>query len=378
MSEHAFFSPSSSYRILMCPPSAKKNAELPDQASPYTKQGTDAHAVCAYLVEKALGRRVRDPTEDLDYYDSEMQECAEGYCSYIMEQLEEARTQCNDPEILIEQKVDFSRWVKGGFGTADCIIVSDGTLHVVDFKYGTGVPVSAETKEFGGNPQLMCYSLGALELYKGIYDFNTVRMHIYQPRLGNISTYEMTVPDLMKWADEVLSPAAALALKGEGEYRAGDHCRFCKVKATCRKRAEYNLELARYDFRMPDTLEDTEIAAILERAGQLASWVSDVKDYALAEAQRGKHFPGWKVVEGRSNRKYTDEKAAAAVVENAGFDPYERKILGITAMTKLLGKARFEELLGGLTAKPQGKPTLVPESDRRPAMKTSAQEDFKE
>lgn len=378
MSAHAFLSPSASARWLACPPSAKLNAALPDQSSSYTRQGTDAHSYCAYLVEKALGRKTEDPAENLDYFDEEMRDYAEGYAAFVMEEYGKARQNCSDPEVLVEQKVDYSCWVRDGTGTADCVILSDGTAEIIDFKYGLGVLVSAGSEEYGGNPQLMCYSLGVIEMYDGIYDIDTVRMAIYQPRRENVSIHEMSKADLLKWADEVLAPTAKLAMEGKGEFRAGEYCRFCKVRATCRKRAEYNLELAKYDFQMPDTLTDTEIAAVLERADALASWVSDIKDYALTEAQHGKHFPGWKVVEGRSNRKYTDERAAAAAVESAGYDPYEKKLLGITAMSKLLGKTRFEELLGSLTVKPPGKPALVPESDKRPAMKTSAQEDFKE
>lgn len=377
MSTHAFLSPSASHRWLMCPPSAKLNAALPDQSSPYAKQGTDAHELCAYLVEKALGRDVKDPTENLDYYDEEMQMCAEGYAEFVMQELELARQTCPDTEVLIEQKVDFSKWVEGGKGTADCILLSDGTAEIIDYKNGLGVMVSSESEEFGGNPQLMCYSLGVIDMFDGIYNIDTIRMAIYQPRRDNLSVYEMSKADLLKWADEVLAPTAALAMKGEGEFKAGSHCQFCKCKATCRKRAEFNLEMAQYDFAMPDTLEDHEVEAILMKVDQLTSWADDVKEYALNQALQGKEYENFKVVEGRSVRKYTDEDAVAFAVKDAGFDPYEKKLLGITAMTSLLGKKKFEDLLGGMIMKPPGKPTLVPKSDKRPAMKNTAQEDFK-
>lgn len=377
MSTHAFLSPSASHRWLMCPPSAKLNAALPDQSSPYAKQGTDAHELCAYLVEKALGRDVKDPTENLDYYDEEMQMCAEGYAEFVMQELELARQTCPDTEVLIEQKVDFSKWVEGGKGTADCILLSDGTAEIIDYKNGLGVMVSSESEEFGGNPQLMCYSLGVIDMFDGIYNIDTIRMAIYQPRRDNLSVYEMSKADLLKWADEVLAPTAALAIKGEGEFKAGSHCQFCKCKATCRKRAEFNLEMAQYDFAMPDTLEDHEVEAILMKVDQLTSWADDVKEYALNQALQGKEYENFKVVEGRSVRKYTDEDAVAFAVKDAGFDPYEKKLLGITAMTSLLGKKKFEDLLGGMIMKPPGKPTLVPKSDKRPAMKNTAQKDFK-
>lgn len=377
MSAHAFLSPSASHRWLMCPPSAKLNAAMPDQSSSYAQQGTDAHELCAYLVEKALGRDVKDPTGNLEYYDEEMQTCAEGYAEFVMQELEIARQTCPDTEVLIEQKVDFSKWVEGGKGTADCILLSDGTAKIIDYKNGLGVMVSSESEEFGGNPQLMCYSLGVIDMFDGIYNIDTIRMAIYQPRRDNLSVYEMSKADLLKWADEVLAPTAALAMKGEGKFKAGSHCQFCKCKATCRKRAEFNLEMAQYDFAMPDTLEDHEVEAILMKVDQLTSWADDVKEYALNQALQGKEYNNFKVVEDRSIRKYTDEDAVAFTVKDAGFDPYEKKLLGITAMTSLLGKKKFEELLGGMIMKPPGKPTLVPKSDKRPAMKNSAQEDFK-
>lgn len=376
MSSHAFLSPSASHRWLNCPPSAKLCAALPDQTSPYAAQGTDAHELCAYLVEKALGRDVNDPTESLSYYDAEMQTCAEGYADFVMQEYELTKQTCPDTDVLIEQKVDFSKWVEGGTGTADCILLSDGTAEIIDYKHGLGVMVSAESEEFGGNPQLMCYALGLIDMFDGIYNIDTIRMAIYQPRRDNVSICQMSKDDLMKWAEETLAPTAILATKGEGEFKAGDHCQFCKVKATCRKRAEYNLEMAKYDFEVPATLEDHEIEAILMKVDQLTSWAEDVKEYALNQALQGKEYEHFKVVEGRSNRKYTDENAVAFAVKDAGFDPYEKKLLGITAMTSLLGKKKFEELLGGMITKPPGKPTLVSKSDKRPAMKNTAQEDF--
>lgn len=372
MSEHALLSASSSYRWLVCPPSAKLCAEHPDSSSPYAKQGTDCHELCAYLVEHELGRSVKNPIENLEYYDPEMQECAESYCSYVMEQIEEAKRFCPDPQVLIEQKLDFSRWVENGFGTGDCVIAADDTLQIIDYKHGVGVLVSAEK-----NPQMMLYALGALELFDGIYDISRIRMTIFQPRRENVSTFSMTKEELLLWAEEVLKPAAELAYEGKGEFGAGEHCRFCKIKAECRKRAEYNLEFAKYEFEVPPVLEDTEIAAILPKVDSLMAWAADIKEYALEQALRGKHFDGFKVVEGRANRKYKDEAAVVATVEDAGYEPYEKKVLGITAMTALLGKKKFEEILGELIFRPHGKPALVPESDKRPAVDT-AFEDFKE
>lgn len=375
---HAYLSPSASHRWLNCPPSANLCAAVPDQSSSYAQQGTDAHSLCAYLVEKELGRESTDPTENLEYYDSEMQSCAEGYAAFVMEEYEKAKQTCPDTDVLIEQKVDFSKWVEGGTGTADCILLSDGTAEVIDYKHGLGIMVSSESEEFGGNPQLMCYCLGVLEMIDGIYDIDTIKMAIFQPRRENVSIYTMSKADLIKWADNVLAPTALLAMEGKGDFKAGSHCQFCKVKATCRKRAEYNLELAKYDFEMPATLEEHEIDAILMKVDQLTSWASDVKEYALNQALQGTDYGHFKVVEGRSNRKYTSEDDVAKTVTEAGYDPYEKSILGITAMSKLLGKKKFDELLGSLTFKPPGKPTLVSKSDKRPVMKNTAQEDFKE
>lgn len=371
MPKHAYLSASASHRWLACPPSAKLCANIADQTSEYAQQGTDCHELCAYLVEKALGRAVTDPTENLTFYDAEMQICAEEYRNYVLEQIEAAKEFCKDPQVMIEQRLDFSRWVENGFGTGDCVIVADEVLQIIDYKHGLGVLVSAGDEEHGGNSQMMCYALGALEAFGDIYDINQIKMTIFQPRRDNVSTYTISKDDLLKWAEEVLAPTAQLAYTGKGEFKAGDHCQFCKVKATCRKRAEYNLELAKYDFEMPATLDDIEIAAILAKVDEMISWGNDIKEYALQQAQSDVHFDGWKIVEGKSNRKFTDEAAVAFKVKDAGYDPYEKKLLGITAMSTMLGKKKFEELLGELVYKPPGKPTLVPESDKRPAMNTA-------
>ncbi len=372
MGKHALLSASSSKQWLNCPPSAKLCSTQEDRASPYAQQGTDAHELCEYKVLKALGKEVQDPTENLTYFDAEMERCTDEYRNYVLEAHETSKQYCSDPLVLVEQRLDFSKWVPEGFGTGDCLIIADKVLHIIDFKYGLGVLVESE-----GNPQMMCYALGALDLFDGIYDIETVQMTIFQPRRENISTAVMRKEELFSWAETVLAPTAALAHEGKGEFKAGDHCQFCKVKASCRKRAEYNLELARYDFEVPATLDDLEIAAILPRVDQLISWGNDIKDYALKQAQSGTHYEGFKIVEGRSNRKFTDEAAVADAVTAAGYDPYEKKLLGITAMSSLLGKKQFEEILGGLIYKPPGKPALVPESDKRPAMNTAA-DDFKE
>ena len=372
MAKHAVLSASSSERWLNCPPSARLCEAYEDKGSDYAAEGTDAHTLCEYRLKQALGIPAEDPIENLSWYNEEMEECAAGYAAYVVELLETAKLTCSDPVVMIEQRVDFSRWVQDGFGTADCILIADGVLNIVDYKHGKGVEVSAE-----GNTQLSLYSLGALEIFDGIYDIDRVCVHIFQPRKSNVVSSTMDKSDLYEWADTELTQKAQLAYEGQGDFSCGEWCRFCKAKAECRERAEANLALARYEFQSPALLDDEEIADILGKVDALTAWASDVKEYALQQAVSGKEWTGWKLVEGRSNRKYTSESAVAATVEGAGFDPYERKVLGVTAMQKLLGKTRFEELLAPYIEKPQGKPTLVPESDKRPAMNT-AKNDFME
>lgn len=369
---HATLSASSADRWLHCPPSARLCESYEDKGSDYAAEGTDAHALCEYKLRKALGLPTDDPTENLTWFNEEMNDCATGYAAYVLEQVEAAKQVCTDPVVLIEQRVDFSRWVEGGFGTADALIIADGTLKICDYKHGLGVLVRVEE-----NPQLMCYALGALELFDKIYDIETVSMTIYQPRRDNVSTYEISKYNLYRWADEVLKPTAELAFAGDGNFLCGEWCGFCKAKNDCRARAEANLALAQYEFKLPPLLTDEDIENILSKVDELVSWASDIKEYALQQAISGKEWAGWKLVEGRSNRKYVNDAVVADVVEHAGFDPYERKVLGVTAMQKLLGKSRFDKLLSPYIEKPQGKPTLVPESDKRPAMSTAAA-DFNE
>ena len=271
-----------------------------------------------------------------------MEDCTSGYAEYVLEQVESAKEACSDPVVLIEQRVDFSRWVEQGFGTADCIIIADGTLRVIDYKHGLGVLVSAEE-----NPQMKCYALGALELFDAIYDIDTVAMTIYQPRRQNVSTYEIGKDDLYRWADEVLKPTAELAFAGDGNFLCGEWCGFCKAKNECRARAEANLELAQHDFKLPPLLTDTEVEVILGKVDELVSWASDIRSTPSSRRSPGR-WTGFKLVEGRSNRRYANEAAVIDAVEKAGFDPFEKKLLGITAMQRLLGKPRFDELPDGL------------------------------
>ncbi len=369
---HAILSASSANRWLHCPPSVRLSEGIRDRGSAYATEGTAAHALAEHKLRTALGLPSCDPTEDLSRYDAEMELCTTDYAAYAMELVAAAKASCRDPIVLVEQRLDFSEYVPQGFGTGDCVIIADGTMHIVDFKYGKGVEVSAE-----GNPQMRCYALGVLSLYDELYDIDSVCMTIYQPRLGNVSSAALSREELLDWANAVLAPTAQLAFEGKGEFACGDWCRFCKAKSQCRARAEENMQLARIEFKSPALLTDEEVSEILGKADALTGWVNDIKDFALQAAISGKQWSGYKLVEGRANRRYTDEVAVAAAVQGAGYDPYERKLLSVTAMTARLGKKQFNSLLGDLTYRPQGKPTLVPESDKRPAM-NNAKNDFME
>ncbi|MDD3881751.1 MAG: DUF2800 domain-containing protein [Eubacteriales bacterium] len=370
MAKHALLSASSAHRWLNCPPSARLTESYEDKGSDYAAQGTDAHALCEYRLKQLLGIAAQDPTENMTWYDEEMEGCANDYTSYIADLITEAKTHCKDPVVLIEQRLDYSRYVESGYGTGDCLVIADDTLNVIDLKYGKGVEVEAAQ-----NPQMMLYALGALELFDDLYDINAVTMTIFQPRRANVSIWTITKSDLYQWAENTLRPAAELAFKGEGKYHSGDWCQFCKAKQGCRARADEQMALMRYDFQMPPLLTDEDVEDILGRVDQLVSWAEDIKEYALQSALSGKQWPGWKLVEGRSNRRYVDETAVADAVAAVGLDPFEHKLRGITSMTSLLGRKQFDEMLGSLIEKPQGKPTLAPESDKRPAMNTN---DFKD
>lgn len=369
---HALLSASSSHRWLNCPPSARLCENYDDKGSTFAAEGTDAHSLCEYKLKTALGIKADDPTNDLSRYDNEMEDCANGYAAFVLELVKEAKEHCADSVVLIEQRLDYSKYVEEGFGTGDCVIIADGTLHIVDYKHGRGVLVEAED-----NPQMELYALGVLELFDCIYDIGSVSMTIYQPRRSNVSTYTVPKDELYDWVENVLTPAAELAFSGGGEYRCGEWCQFCKAKADCRKIVEANMELAAFEFRQPPLLTDNEVEEILGKLDELTSWANDIRNYALRAAISGKKWNGYKLVEGRSNRKYTDEDAVIATVKEAGFDPYEHKLLGVTAMTSLLGRKQFNEILGSYVTKPQGKPTLAPESDKRPEM-TTITDDFKE
>ena len=371
-SKHALLSASSSHRWLNCNPSARLELEFADSESEAASEGTAAHALCEHKLRKALKMRSKKPTSRFDC--DEMDAYTDGYVEFVLESLEEAKRECKDPLVLIEQKLDFSCYVPDGFGTGDCLIVADKRLHIIDFKYGQGILVDAVE-----NPQMMLYALGALRLFDSIYDIETVSMTIYQPRRENVSTWTIPVSELREWTETTLIPKAALAFKGEGEYVPGAWCTFCRAAVKCRARAESKLKLAQYEFALPPLLTDAEIEDILSRLDDLTKWANEICAYALdAALNHGKEWHGFKLVEGRSNRKYTDEAAVVKAAQAAGYhDIYKKSLIPITEMERLMGKKTFTEVLGGLIAKPQGKPTLVPASDKRPALTTTdAKQDF--
>ncbi|MHC6181099.1 DUF2800 domain-containing protein [Clostridium sp. JNZ X4-2] len=374
MGSHAILSASGSHRWLNCLPSARLELEFEDKESTAAAEGTAAHALCEYKLRKVLRMRSKRPVSSYDT--DEMEEHSDAYVDFVMEQLEIAKQSCSDPLILIEQKLDFSSYVPQGFGTGDCIIIADEELYIIDFKYGMGVLVDAVD-----NPQMKLYALGALEIYDSLYDIKEVSMTIFQPRRENISTWTISVEELKDWAENELKPKAQMAINGEGEYLPGEWCTFCKASVKCRARAEAKLELARSEFMFPPLLTDMEIEEILHKIPDLTKWANEIMVYATdAAINHGKKWSGFKVVEGRSNRKYKNEDAVADAAKTNGYkDIYHQRLITITEMQKLMGKKQFEKILGDLIYKPPGKPTLVPITDKRTAMNTSnANNEFNE
>jgi len=363
------FSPSSAARVLQCPPSLMLDKKFPDKGSEFAAEGTYAHAMAEHILRRYLaGESDPDNLDGFDkneWYSEAMVDYVHTYTDICIEKIVAARVADSEAVCLPEQKLVFNEVVPGGFGTGDMVIISDKMLEVIDLKYGKGVRVEVE-----GNPQLQLYALGAIETFGSIYDFNEVKMTIIQPRNGGVSEQVMTVAALQEWGKSI-KPIIAQALKGEGEFKAGDHCRFCKAAPRCKALADYNLELARLEFKDVDLLTDEEIADVLGRVDQLKNYADMIAKYALTEAVAGRHeWPGYKLVEGRSRRVYTDIKAITKVLTAAGYKKAQimkpAELIGVTDMTKLLTKKKFEELLGEYMEKPKGKPTLAPVTDKRP------------
>jgi hypothetical protein len=381
---HAILSASGASRWINCPPSARLQEDIPDKRSEYADEGTAAHKLSEILLRRRITVCNSAERKRLDvalkkikadkFYGPEMENAIEEYVGLVGERFMAAKARSSDAVVLLEERLDYSEWVPDGFGTGDVVIISDGVLHILDLKYGKGVSVSAHD-----NPQIRLYALGAWWGYNYLYSIKEVHMTIIQPRLDSVSTAVMSLDELLEWAENVVKPAAAQAFAGEGEFKAGDHCRWCKVKGNCRARAEENMKALAHEFKDPALLSTDEIGSILYVAEQLKAWAKDVEEYAFEQAKVGVRIPQWKLVEGRSNRTITDKEVAISTLQAAELDTDKylkpQELFGISELEKRIGKKELSALLGGLVIKPQGKPVLVPETDKRPEL-NSVEEDF--
>lgn len=378
---HALLSPSAAHRWINCTAAPRLEADVEDKGSEFAAEGTLAHAYCAQKLKAFLGLPTEDEAKEIAelndrYHTGEMDEYTDTYKTIVLEKYNAARAKTKDALLLIETRLDFSEYVPDAFGTADAIIIADGTMEVIDFKYGKGVKVSAED-----NPQMKIYALGAYEKFSFEYKIDRVRMTIIQPRIENFSEWELSVSELMAWTDSVLTPKAQQAYKGDGPQVPGDWCQFCKVKSSCRALTQKCIEAAK-NHPDPKLISPDELAAdVLPMLATVKTWLAGVEDYALQQALSGVQLAGWKVVEGRSVRKITDQDGAALALNKAGYKTTEiykpQELRTITDLEKLTGKKQFAAICGDFIEKPQGKPTLAPESDKRPAIDPLA-DDFKD
>ena len=380
---HAKLSSSASKRWLGCPGSVKLSEHYPNGSSIYADEGTIAHGMAEGMISKNDKLVQKYEVEAAKFYGEhpelngtfiEMKMILQPYVDYVFEEYAAQVHEDGAAQLMTEERVDLTEYIPGGFGTSDVVILRQGRLRIIDLKYGKGVSVSAED-----NPQLKLYALGTLARFDMLYDIEDVVMTIYQPRLDNVSTDTIKAKDLYAWGEEVIKPGAQLALSEDAPVHAGDWCQFCPARYDCKERARDAMELQKYLGQM--VLSPEEIAEILGKIDRLTKFAEDIKDSALTKALDGEEIPGWKVVEGRSIRKYVgSEEEIVRQCEGAGYDQallYERKLLTITNMEKLMGKKQFAEVLGAYVEKPEGKPTLAPESDKRPAItNNSAAEDF--
>lgn len=387
MSEHALLSASSSHRWLHCPPSAALAAQYPDQDTKYTRAGTLAHSIAElkarkYFIEpmgaRTYNARLKKLKADPDY-DAGMEAATDAYLEHLQKL---AMGFSAPPFVALETRVDYSHLAPGGFGTADCIMIGEGTMHVVDYKNGAGVPVSAEH-----NPQMQLYALGALRVYRVIYG-DTIRkigLHVVQPNAGGVKSWETTRADLEAWGEDTVRPAAALAAEGRGDFCPGEWCdsAFCPARATCTARARQMLELepvmesaaAPVGADDKPLLTDEQVGVVLARALHLQQWVESLKGYAEKTLLSGGRIAGFKLVEGRGSREWTDLDAAFAALGSRGVEEallWERKPISVAGLEKTLGKKEFADKAGDLVTKKPGKPALVPESDKRPAYNAAA------
>ena len=381
--EHAFLSASGSSRWINCTPSARLEEKFEEkESSVFAKEGTLAHNMAEIILNYKLGRlntkifnaNIKKIKTD-PLYSPEMDEEVGKYVDHIMQEFSDAKEITLDARILIEEKLDFSDFVKDGFGTGDSSIIADGVLNLDDLKYGKGIKVEAPE-----NTQLMLYGLGALKKFELMYDIHTLKLTIFQPRLDHVSSWIISVKDLLAWGEKI-KPIAKKAYKGEGEQNSGDWCKWCKVKNHCKALANINLELAKHDFQEPALFTEEEIIDIYSKLSLFQDWAKSISKYVLDEALKGKKFKGYKLVAGKSNRKWADEKKIMAKFKKLGFKTTEfinSKLIGITAAEKLVTKKEFPKIFEGLVIKPPGAPTLVTDKDIRPAMGLEqAKEDFK-
>ena len=378
MGAHALLSPSAAHRWINCTAAPLLEANVEDKGSTFAEEGTLAHAYCARKLKQFLGLPTLDENREIDelhdkYHTGEMDEYTDTYAAIVLEKFNAARARVADAQLLVETRLDFGDYVPDAFGTSDAIIIADGVMEVIDFKYGKGVKVSAVD-----NPQMEIYGLGAYQRFCFDYNIQRVRMTIVQPRIDNLSEYEMDAADLVRWAEEVLVPKAKEAYSGNGKQVPGEHCQFCKVKNSCRALSKLCTEAAAQD---PKLLSPEELAEnILPILPTIKTWLAGVEDFALAQALAGVKYPGWKIVAGRSVRKIVDQDGAAEALMAAGFSsaqiyrPMELRTLG--DLEKLAGKKAFAAIAGDFIQKPEGKPTLAPDSDKRAAIDPVA-DDFK-
>ena len=378
--KHALLSPSAAHRWMNCTAAPLLEKDVEDKGSTFAEEGTLAHAYCAKKLKEFLGLSVDDENAEIaqlaeKYHSGEMDEYTDTYKTIVLEKFNAARTKTKDAQLLVEVKLDFSHYVPDAFGTSDAIIIADGVMEVIDFKYGKGVKVSAVE-----NPQMMIYALGACDLFNFEYNIQKVRMTIVQPRIDNLSEFEINATDLINWAVDELQPKAKEAYAG-GKQKPGEWCQFCKVKAKCKALATtcVNAQQLNQD---PKLISKEEMERnILPLLSTFKTWLSGVEEYSLQQALDGVQYQGFKIVEGRSIRKITDQSAVMELLGKEGFakESYIKptELRSITDLEKLIGKKRFGTLCADYINKPQGKPTLVPESDKRPAFNQAA-DDFKD
>jgi hypothetical protein len=374
MGDHALLSPSGASRWTACTPSAVLEARFPDRAGDAADEGSLAHRLSDLMLKDIMKKvspaQFKKEVEEITrskFYNNAMLGYCEEYTAFVMERYSEAQSHTKDALIYFEEKVSLADYVPEGYGTRDVVIIANDTLELIDLKYGKGVPVSAAE-----NKQLMLYALGTLKDFDFIYDITKIRLTIHQPRIENFSSWEIDADELKQWGLSYLIPKAKLAYEGKGDYVPGEHCRFCRAKSLCKANADYQLQLAKFDFMEPALLTDNDVSEILGKAPMLKNWLESVETYALTEAvNNNKKWPDMKLVEGRSNRKYENPEEAAKVLKENGYNEdqvYKKELLGVTAITGLLGKKKFDTLISPLLIKPPGKPALVHVSDKRPAM----------